>query len=186
MLRIIDRMRSSTQRMSRMIGQILDFTRTRLAGGLELRFEPYDLRDTVLRIVDELRAAHPGRTVDVHCSPLPGTWDRDRMEQVFSNLIGNALNYGADKPVTVTGQADEHGVHVDVHNHGPPIPEEVLPTLFSAFRRGERDSRTSKTAGLGLGLYISNEVVRAHGGTIDVRSNQSEGTTFRVNLPPRR
>jgi PAS domain S-box-containing protein len=185
-VRIVDRMRTSTLRMSRMIGQILDFTRTRLAGGLELHLEPGDLRETILRIVEELRVAHPSRTIAVTCPPLPGRWDRDRMEQVFSNLIGNALHYGDERPVTVVARVGEHGGAVDVHNGGPPIPGEIQPLLFSAFRRGERDSRTSKTAGLGLGLYISNEIVRAHGGTIEVWSTQADGTTFRVNLPMKR
>jgi len=70
-----------------------------------------------------------------------------------------------------------------VHNGGPPIPDEIQSTIFSPFRRGERDSRSSKTEGLGLGLYISREVAIAHGGGIDLRSAVDEGTTFRVTLP---
>jgi PAS domain S-box-containing protein len=183
MIRVIDRMRSSAARMSRMIGQIMDLTRTRLADGLGLQREPGDLRDTILRIAEELRSAHPSTTVIVDCPPLPGQWDRDRMEQVFSNLIGNAIDYGeAGRPVTVSAVSRD-GVVVEVHNDGPPIPEEVQPTLFNAFRRGDRDSRTAKTSGLGLGLYISNEVVRAHGGSIEVHSTLAEGTTLRVTFP---
>ena len=72
---------------------------------------------------------------------------------------------------------------VDVHNDGAPVPDDMQPTIFSPFRRGERDSRTAKTAGLGLGLYISREVAIAHGGGIDLRSSAGEGTTFRVTLP---
>jgi sigma-B regulation protein RsbU (phosphoserine phosphatase) len=168
-----------------MIGQIMDLTRTRLTDGLTLRPEPGDLRDTILRIVEELRAAHPATTIIVDCPPLPGLWDRDRMEQVFSNLISNAIDYGeAGRPVTVRAVVQD-GVVVEVHNDGPPIPEAVQPTLFNAFRRGERDSRTAKTSGLGLGLYISNEVVRAQGGSIQVHSTLAEGTTFRVTFPER-
>ena len=182
-IRILDRMRSSAGRMSRMIGQIMDLTRTRLAGGLQLRREAGDLRDTIARIVDELRIAHPAREVSVDCPPLPGRWDRDRMEQVFSNLIGNAIHYGDQhRPVIVTGRVAAQAVVVEVHNEGPPIPEEIQPTLFNAFRRGERESRSSRTSGLGLGLYISQEVVRAHGGVIELRSTPAEGTTFRVTL----
>jgi PAS domain S-box-containing protein len=183
MLRVVDRMRSSAARMARMIGQIMDLTRTRLADGLRLQREPGDLRDTILRIVEELRSAHPSTTVTVDCPPLPGLWDRDRMEQVFSNLIGNAIDYGeAGRPVTVKAVFDD-AVVVEVHNDGPPIPEEAQPTVFAAFRRGDRESRTSKTSGLGLGLYISNEVVRAQGGRIEVHSTLAEGTTFRVTFP---
>ena len=183
-IRVIDRIRSSSLRMSRMISQIMDLTRTRLAGGLEVRREPGDLRETILRIVEELRTAHPARAFVVECSSLPGRWDRDRMEQVFSNLIGNALHHGAQSsPITVRGEVRGQKAVVEVHNHGPAIPEEVQPTLFNAFRRGERDSRTAKTAGLGLGLYISHEVIRAHDGSIEVHSTPGEGTTFRVTLP---
>jgi PAS domain S-box-containing protein len=183
-IRVLDRIRSSTLRMSRMIGQIMDLTRTRLAGGIELLPEAGDLRDTILRIIEELRVAYPSRAIVFDCPPLAGRWDRDRLEQVFSNLIGNAIHYGLEsRPVTVRAERQGPVLVVEVHNDGPPIPEDVQPTLFDAFRRGERDSRHAKTSGLGLGLYISREVVRAHGGTIEVSSSPAEGTTFRVKLP---
>ncbi|HWZ91568.1 MAG TPA: PAS domain S-box protein [Polyangiaceae bacterium] len=185
-MRILDRMGSSSRRMTRMIEQILELTRSRLAGGLKIAPEPMDLRDTLMAIVDELRTAHPACTIVLRCPSLPGTWDRDRLEQVFSNLIGNAIDHGeASKPVTVEARVDGQAVEVAVHNEGEPIPSDIQPTLFDPFRRGERDSRTAKTGGLGLGLYISRELVVAHGGGIDVRSNPAEGTTFRVTLPVR-
>ena len=168
--------------MSRMIEQILDFTRSRLGGGLELVFAPMDLREALASIVDELRAAHPSATIQLQCPELRGAWDRDRLEQVFSNLIGNALAHGdPGKPVTVTAGAEAHRVWVQVHNEGPPIPQELQSELFNPFRMGERSSRSP--AGLGLGLYISNEVVLRHGGQIEIRSTAGEGTTFRVVLP---
>ena len=126
--------------------------------------------------------AHPLATIQLRCPGLRGTWDRDRLEQVFSNLIGNALAHGSpDKPVTVTAGAEALRVWVQVHNEGPPIPQELQSALFSPFRMGERSSRSP--AGLGLGLYISNEVILRHGGRIEVRSTEAEGTTFRVVLP---
>ena len=101
---------------------------------------------------------------------------------MFSNLIGNALVHGDPaKPVTVTAGADGLRVWVEVHNEGPPIPQELQSVLFNPFRRGERESQSP--AGLGLGLYISNEVVLGHGGQIEIRSTAAEGTTFRVVLP---
>lgn len=185
--RAIDRMRASSLRMSRMIEQILDLTRTRLAGGLELNREPMDLSEMITNVADELRAAHPSRTVDVRCPPLCGQWDRDRLEQVFSNLISNAILYGdPSRPITVEGTPQGDVARVIVHNYGPPIPEDLQPVLFNPFRRGERDVRSAKTEGLGLGLYISNEVVLAHGGKIDLLSNVAEGTTFQVTLPAAR
>ena len=168
--------------MSRMIEQILDFTRSRLGGGLELVFAPMDLREALVPIVDELRAAQPSATIQLQCPKLRGAWDRDRLEQVFSNLIGNALAHGdPDKPVTVTAGAEALRVWVQVHNEGPPIPQELQSALFNPFRMGERSSRSP--AGLGLGLYISNEVIQRHGGQIEIRSTAVEGTTFRVVLP---
>jgi len=183
--RLVDRIRSSARRMSRMIEQILDLTRTRLGGGLEIKPEPMLLCPMITAIVDELRAAHPSRQVELHCPPtLTGSWDRDRLEQVLSNLVSNAIHYGDPaRPVAVDVRDEDGEVAIDVHNDGPHIPEAVCAEIFSPFRRGDRDSRTTKTAGLGLGLYISHEIVVAHGGDIDVRSTATEGTTFRVRLP---
>jgi PAS domain S-box-containing protein len=183
-IRILDRMQSSSRRMTRMIEQILDLTRSRLAGGLEMLREVMDLRLALTRIVDELRVAFPVRSIALDCPSFHGMWDRDRLEQVFSNLIGNALVHGdPNAPVTVQGTMDGSQVRISVRNEGTPIPLEVVPTLFNPFRRGERESRTSKTAGLGLGLYISHEIVRGHGGRIDVVSTACDGTTFLVSLP---
>ena len=178
----LEGLRASSRRMSRMIEQILDFTRSRLGGGLELVVAPMDLRDALVPIVDELRSSHPSATIQLQCPALRGAWDRDRLEQVFSNLIGNALAHGdPGTPVTVTAGAEPLRVWVDVHNEGPPIPQELQSALFNPFRRGERESRSP--SGLGLGLYISKEVVRRHGGQLEIRSTAVEGTTFRVVLP---
>jgi PAS domain S-box-containing protein len=181
-VRDVDRIRASVLRMSRMIEQILDFTRSRLGGGLGLVFAPMDLREALTPIVDEVRTAHPSATIELQSPELRGVWDRDRLQEVFSNLIVNALAHGDPaKPVTVTAGAEALRVWVEVHNEGPPIPQELQSVLFHPFRRGARE--TPSPAGLGLGLYISNEVVLAHGGQIEVRSNAAEGTTFRVVLP---
>jgi len=183
--RVLDRMTSSSARMLRMIEQILDLTRSRLGGGLEVRPKPMEMCEPLTAIVEELRLAHPSRRIELRCRPLLGTWDRDRLEQVFSNLIANGVHYGHPaKPVTVEAGLQENGwAEVNVHNDGDPIPEALLDQLFDPFRRGGRDSGGSKTAGLGLGLYISREIVRAHGGELDVRSSSTEGTLFRVTLP---
>jgi PAS domain S-box-containing protein len=183
-LRILDRIDASSLRMSRMIEQILDLTRSRLSGGLEMKRAPMDLCTVISGVVEELRTAHPSRTIDVRCLPASGMWDRDRLEQVFSNLIANAIHYGSSEhPITVASRQDGNSVAVEVHNHGVPIPEELQAKLFNPFRRGTRDSRTATTEGLGLGLYISHEIVVAHGGDIKVSSTETEGTTFRVWLP---
>jgi PAS domain S-box-containing protein len=182
--RVLTRIGSSSRRMSRMVEQILDLARSRLGDGLDVRPASMDMCVMLTEIVAELRTAHPSSALVLRCSSLLGSWDRDRLEQVFSNLISNAIHHGdAVSPVTIQVRELGDVVRVDVHNEGTPIPDELRTQLFSPFRRGTRDSRTAKTAGLGLGLYISHRLVAAHGGELDVQSSAAEGTTFRVTLP---
>jgi signal transduction histidine kinase/CHASE3 domain sensor protein len=182
--RILARIETSSRRMTRMVQQILDVARTRLGGGLEVVPTSVDLSVVLAGVIAELRTAHPSRTIDLHGSPLVGSWDRDRLEQVFSNLIGNAINHGdPGKPVTVRANGEDGEVRVEVHNDGPPIPDELRSRLFLPFRRGSKESRTAKTDGLGLGLFISHEIVATHGGRLEAESTATTGTTFRVTLP---
>jgi signal transduction histidine kinase/CheY-like chemotaxis protein len=182
--RIVGRIDSSAARMSRMIEQILDLSRSRVGGGIQVTPAPMDLRAMLVAVVDELQTAHPSRTLQLRCDAATGLWDRDRLEQVFSNLVGNALHHGAaEAPISLVAHVSDDAIRVDVHNHGPAIPDDVRAILFDAFRRGNDDRRTAKAAGLGLGLYISREIVAAHGGRIDVRSTAADGTTFSVELP---
>jgi len=181
--RILTRMQSSSRRMTRMIEQILDLTRSRLAGGLELDLRSLDLQETLSRIVDEMRSAYPTRPINFFAPSVRILGDQDRLEQVFSNLIGNALAHGdPSTPVTVHARVADD-VSVAIHNRGEPIPPDVQAKIFDPFRRGERESRTSKTVGLGLGLYISWEIIRGHCGSIEIDSDAERGTTFRVKLP---
>ena len=180
--RTLDRIASSTRRMTRMVEQILDLSRARLGGGIAVDPAPMDLRAMLTAVTDEVRAAHPDRVLDVQCPAISGIWDRDRLEQVFSNLVSNAIHHGlASSPVRIVASQDADRVHIDVHNEGPAIPDAVREVLFEAFRRG--DSETTKPSGLGLGLFISRELIAAHGGEIAVRSTADQGTTFRVTLP---
>jgi len=182
--RILNRVRSSSRRMSRMIEQILDLSRSRMGGGLSVDPAPMELGTMLGAVIDELRTAYPKREIELRCDLITGIWDRDRLEQVFSNLIGNAIHYSPpETQVTVEGRLDGEVISVEVHNQGPPIPDAMRAGLFDPFRRGTRDSRTANTAGLGLGLYISRELVLAHGGDIEVGSSADAGTTFRVVLP---
>jgi signal transduction histidine kinase len=137
-------------------------------------------------VVDEFHAAHPARTLLLELPPQPlrGDWDFDRLAQVLANLVDNALKYGpADRPVRVRLEPGAGGTAlIEVHNAGEPIPEALLPTLFEPFRAGAQSDATVKQS-LGLGLYIAKEIVRAHAGSVSVRSSAAEGTTFRVCLP---
>ena len=184
-LKILQRMESSAHRMSRMVEQILDLTRSRLGGGLEVQTVALDLTESLVQVVDEIRLAHPARPIVLRSThSLFGMWDRDRMEQVLSNLIGNAIQHGTETtPVTVEAGQDDKNIFITVHNFAPAISEQLLVRVFEPFGRGARDSRTSRTSGLGLGLFISREIVKAHRGTLEVESTDAAGTTFRLSFP---
>jgi PAS domain S-box-containing protein len=178
------RIGSAADRMHRIIGQLLDFTRGRLGGGIAIERRPTDVGAIVRRVLDELEASHPARQLVLTASgSFAGEYDEIRLAQVVSNLVGNALeNSPPDSPVTVSlAERSESDIVLEVKNRGAPIAPELLPHIFEPFRRGRVDRGTS--GGLGLGLFITAEIVRAHGGTIHVASTAADGTTFTVVLP---
>jgi signal transduction histidine kinase len=183
--RPLSRILSSGQRMNTMIEQLLDFTRLRSGGGIPI--EPHDtnLAELCGQVVGELEVAHPEWRIERHVAGDPrGTWDSDRLLQVLSNLIANACQHGSrEAPVSVNldGSA-KHEVRVEVGNRGA-IPESLLPDLFDPFR-STRHPR-GQPRGLGLGLFIVREIVRGHGGTIEVTSTEASGTIFVIRLPRR-
>ncbi|OJH37109.1 two-component system sensor histidine kinase/response regulator [Cystobacter ferrugineus] len=180
----IGRIFASAERANRMIRDLLDFTKARLGGGLPIHPARLDFHALGRQVVDELQVAHPERVILLEQrGDGQAHWDGDRMAQVLTNLIGNALHYsstGTSVQVKALGEAET--AVFEVHNEGVPIPEGQLPRLFQPMQRGEK---TTDNAGrnVGLGLYIVEHIVRAHGGTIEVRSREGEGTTFRVRLP---
>jgi two-component system, sensor histidine kinase and response regulator len=178
-----ERILSSGKRMGRMIQDMLDLARARLAGGIPLKREPLDLGTLIERVVREHQTTYPARRIEWHREgDLWGDWDADRLAQVASNLIGNALQYGQhDVPVVVRadGNAGNHIV-LSVENGGS-IPPDILPHIFDPFRGGNRES--GRGEGLGLGLYIVEQLVHAHEGKIEVDSGNTPRTTFRVTLP---
>ena len=182
----LQRMETSSARMGRMIEQLLDLARIRLGDGIRLEATEIDLCNVVRDIVGEHRSAHLGRTIEVEDGDrIDGCWDADRLAQVISNLLGNALAYGAHgSPVRVSVAARGDMAVLTVHNDGPPIPSDVLGTLFDPFRRGGK-RKPQAGSGLGLGLFITKELVLAHKGTIDVSTNEQSGTTFTVTVPRR-
>jgi signal transduction histidine kinase len=179
--RTVARIARSADRMTRMIEQLLDLTRIRLGGGLTLKRQRMNMNHVAEEVVDELRLVH-GR--DILVTPLPartaeGSWDRDRIAELLSNLVANAIQHSpAETPIVVTLRRADEQVSLEVHNDGPPIPADLLPVIFDPFRSG----RTGND-GLGLGLYISKRVVEAHGGSMRVQSAEGDGTTFYVELP---
>ena len=176
----------SAHRMQAMIRDLLDFARGRLGGGIPIAPTSCDLRLLCGQVVEEMKQAYPARVVSfAGIGDLRGEWDPDRVGQVLSNLIGNSIKHGAD-PVLVAGYEEGDDVVTTVYNPGPAIPAAALPTLFEPFKMASGCGREpTGHGGLGLGLYIVSEVVRAHGGTIDVSSAEGAGTTFTVRWPRR-
>ena len=178
-----DRIVASGDRMRRMIDQLLDLARVRVTGGLRLQPRPVDLGELCRHVLDELRAGHPGSSLElVTAGNLVGRWDGDRLAQVLSNLAANAIEHGAPSaPVRVRlDGCHPERVGIRIENQGA-IPEPLLPLLFDPYRSAAH--RSSKARGLGLGLYISHEIVAAHRGKLTVCSNPADGTCFQVELP---
>ncbi len=165
--RIGQRIQSSSSRMARLIGQVLDASRLQNGDGLQLQPVPIDLARVLEDVIDEARTAYPGVAV-AHLQPpaLPMQADPDRMAQLFSNLISNARHHGTPgEPVSVTLSQDGDEVQLEVRNSAPPIAADLVPNLYSAFKRQAEPNLRNK-GGLGLGLHIAQAIVRGHGGTI--------------------
>ncbi|NUP08256.1 MAG: HAMP domain-containing histidine kinase [Polyangiaceae bacterium] len=174
------RIKRSAKRMARMIDQLLDFARTRLDSGIPIEPREVDMNEVARQVVEELELANPGRVVKlVPAVDGKGVWDRDRIVQLLSNLVGNAIQHSdAGAGVAVRLRSDDDAIEIAVHNAGQPIPEDLLPRLFDPFRQGRHAAN-----GLGLGLYIAAQIAFAHRGKIDVVSTAGDGTTFRLSLP---
>ncbi|MDY7225762.1 ATP-binding protein [Hyalangium rubrum] len=181
----VNRISISADRMARMINDLLDFTRARLGGGYPVSRARMNVHDVLRQVVEELEVAHPQRSFELSLSGNGwGDWDADRIAQAASNLVGNAVQYSPENsPVQVVARDEGEGISVQVHNLGSPIPVERLPHIFDPFVRGREGVRGQERAGLGLGLYITHEIVRAHSGTLRVTSTDSDGTRFWMNLP---
>jgi signal transduction histidine kinase len=177
-----ERLRRSGNRMRQIIDELLDMTRARLGGGIPIEPRPADLLQIAKSVLAEMEAAHPERRLELQSEgELTGTWDPPRLEQVLSNLLGNAVRHGSPEgPVQVTLKNSDGSVVLCVHNAGH-IPPELLPRVFEPFQ-STRESR-GRSGGLGLGLYIVQQIVLSHGGRVDVQSTPKDGTTFHVLLP---
>jgi signal transduction histidine kinase len=182
---MIERDQRQIQNMVRLIDDMLDVTRLR-RGALSIRPKPVDLAVTARRVVESLahQADAVGSVISLQTSDsVPGVWDEFRIEQVLINLLTNALRYGGGKPIKVE-VAQAHGLaHLSVRDQGIGIAPRDQMRIFEQFERTD-DSR-KHAAGLGLGLFITREIVRAHGGEIDVESRPGEGSLFSVALPLR-
>lgn len=178
------RLRTTTRRMSQLIDDVLDLARVRMGLGMSVQLRPVDdLAARLAQVVAELRDAHPGRRIETRLDiGAPVACDPGRLQQVLSNLAGNALRHGAaGGVVTVEGRRDDAGaLTLAVHNVGEPIAPQDLPRIFEPYWRS---ARSADGGGLGLGLHISAQIVRAHGGTLQVSSTREHGTRFIARLP---
>jgi signal transduction histidine kinase len=186
-VKIAARILSSAGRMQRMVNDLLDLTRTRLGSGIPIAPRPMDLEELSREVLAELEAFHPDCRFDFHSEgDLRGVWDSDRLAQVLSNLVGNALQHGErNRPIRVVAREDAEKVVIEVHNEGHAIPRAMLANIFEPMVRDAGRAEEQASRSLGLGLHITREIVMAHGGTVMVTSTDSAGTTFSVRLPRR-
>jgi signal transduction histidine kinase len=179
---MVDRDERQIKSLIRLIEDMLDVSRIR-TGKLSIRPSCFDLstlvRDLLYNFSAQIEAAETTVTLDAE-QPVIGNWDEFRIEQVISNLLTNALRYGAKSPVSVKVYSEGGRALVDVQDQGIGIGEENQKRIFQQF---ERVTARHAVAGLGLGLFISEQIVAAHGGTITVQSRIGEGALFRVCLP---
>jgi signal transduction histidine kinase len=180
---IAQRVTSSSRRMARLIDDVLDFARGRLGGGFAAALgEVVDLDQALNDVVAEVRLTFARREIRADIGvDRPVRCDRGRIQQLAANLLVNALTHGApDQPVLLSARTDGDSFALTVRNEGEPIPADSLPKVFAPFwRRSNNDPR----AGLGLGLFICAQIVKAHGGTLQVTSSRADGTTFATRLP---
>ena len=174
--------RNSGRRAARMVSDLLDFTQARLRPGLPATRQQADVHQIAKLVVEELQVTWPDHRIRVEATgDGTGNWDPDRIAQLMTNLLSNALKYGKrEGEVLLRTTGAGSAVTLEVHNEGNPISPELMPILFQPMQRG-KEVQTDRS--VGLGLFIAQDIVRAHRGTIEVTSSESEGTTFTVRLP---
>lgn len=182
--RSVERIQASGQRAARLINQMMEWTQASIGGGLPIQRRRMDLGVVLRQTLAEVQAANPTRQFQTALQGETwGEWDPDRLSQVFTNLVGNAVQHSPpSSPVTVTSRVEADAVEISIANENlsGPISPEVLETLFEPFRRGPSAAHASSS--IGLGLYIARHLIERHGGRIAVESGPA-GTRFLVRLP---
>ena len=178
---IISLMQQSVERMNGLVSDLTDFARSRMGGGIRLQYKTVQLEPTIAHAVNEIAAASPATNIELHVDlPVPVECDQMRIAQLVSNLVANAISHGdAGGIVKINGIFDGTILEFSVSNKGAAIPPEILGRLFEPFVRSETGQ---SRVGLGLGLYISSEIARAHGGELKVQS-ATDQTKFTFRMP---
>lgn len=176
------------ERATSILDDLLEITRSAFGADIPLVRTPLKMDELGAQLVEEMRALSSGRQIEFEIAgDTQGEWDRARMGQVFSNLIGNALQYSPeDSAITVTIADQGEEVLISVHNEGDPIPPDRQKTIFKSLTRGtDGGSQGVGSVNLGLGLFIAHKIITAHGGTLSVDSAHDKGTTFTAVMPKR-
>ena len=184
MVKNVLRIQSASARATRLVRDLLDFTSARLGKGILITRLPLNAHEVVQGALEDVRSAFPDRELSYNTEgDGHGEWDGDRLVQVVQNLATNAFRYSpSGTPVRVKMSGTPDAVVLEIHNGGLPIAPDLLPELFKPLR-GRTQEGARKIGSIGLGLYIVDQLVRAHGGTVTVRSEEGEGTAFTVRLP---
>jgi len=180
------RIKEFASRAVGILDDLLDLTRVQFGSDLPIHTGRMDMSVLSRQLVEEMRAAHPHCTIVLETSgDLEGEWDSLRMGQVLSNLISNAIAHGfKESPVEVGVEGEPEEVVLSVRNEGVPIPQDRMRAIFDSHIRGDQDGQEpAGSTHVGLGLYITQKIVGAHGGTIGVTSSERDGTRFTVSLP---
>lgn len=180
-VRAAGKIEGNMERLEGMLRQLLDVSRIRSGAGLSFELDEMRLDVVAREVVEEMNSVHGDRVAIQADQSITGQWNRDGLYRAIENLVANALKYGnADSHVKVMLKQNDTTATITVHNDGNPIPESEQPTLFKKFVQG---SNVTNTSGWGLGLALVNGVVKAHDGTVRVRSSQATGTDFIIELP---
>lgn len=183
--RLGNQLKASVKRMSWLIEDVMDFTRGRLGAGIAAHIEPHDdMTNALVAVVEEIAAAHPEVTILSRFEIAETVWcDRERVQQLLSNLVGNAVAHGDNhQPIDVSARVENDELHISVRNRGVPIDESKFARVFEPYWR---PAGAPAGSGLGLGLFISKQIVASHGGTLTVTSSVSDGTRFVARFPNR-
>ena len=183
----VARIQRGAAKMDAMIRDLLEYTRTRLGRGIPIVRQACNIGRICEAVVEEMRSGHPDRVFRLGISgELDGSFDSDRMEQVFGNLLNNAVQHGAeDSPVILEAHGAPDTISVQVKNYGPAIPADALQVIFNPLVQVPTTDDERSSGSLGLGLFIARSIVLGHGGTLEVESSEAAGTVFTARLPRR-